>query len=197
MSVPAPNMAPHRRAARAARPEDGRPPDERGYLRLGSPPAARHKNGRDETSWSQTARWARARCLACPASTGPGGVGFEDEGHSGSTPGPPALERCGNLAAQVRGRGAGRHFHPDRPGPAKFACPALLLEEFAPPGVRLGVRKGPAVTAPKTKLLDPFPGHVRRVREAQLAESLNRRGQGPLSRCVSGQRPVGAAPPFG
>jgi len=87
----------------------------------------------------------------------PEGWVFEDEGHSGATLVRPALERLRDLAAQGL-VDVVLVWSPDRLA-RKFACQALLVEEFARAGVRTEfVKNGPRGDSPGDQLLIQFQG---------------------------------------
>ena len=124
------------------------------YARVSS---ARQK--KDETIGSQTAalrEHAEQARLDVPEDWV-----FEDEGHSGATLVRPALETLRDLAAQGC-LDVVLCYSPDRLA-RKFACQALLLEEFARAGVRVEFVKGPRGDTPEPAA-GPVPGHLRRVR---------------------------------
>src|SRR5271157_2979275 len=73
---------------------------------------------------------------------------FCDEGHSGATLVRPALEALRDLAAQGC-VDVVLVYSPDRLA-RKFAYQALLIEEFARAGVRVGSSTARAATAPRT-----------------------------------------------
>ena len=117
---------------------------------------------------------------------------FEDEGHSGATLVRPALEALRDLAAQgcldvVLG------YSPDRLA-RKFACQALLLEEFARAGVRVEFVKGPRGETPEDQLLVQFQGIFAEYEKAQLAERYRR---GKAHRARTGSVNVLSGAPFG
>ena len=98
------------------------------YARVSS---ARQK--KDQTIGSQTAALREhARQLGADL---PEEWVFEDEGHSGATLIRPALEALRDLAAQGC-IDVVLVYSPDRLA-RKFACQALLIEEFARAGVRV------------------------------------------------------------
>ena len=86
---------------------------------------------------------------------------FCDEGHSGATLVRPALEALRDLAAQGC-LDVVLCYSPDRLA-RKFACQALLVEEFARAGVRVEfVKNGPRGDSPEDQLLVQFQGITRR-----------------------------------
>jgi site-specific DNA recombinase len=155
------------------------------YARVSS---ARQK--KDETIGSQTAalrEHAAQAGLEVPAEWV-----FEDEGHSGATLVRPALEALRDLAAQGC-VDAVLCYSPDRLA-RKFACQALLLEEFARAGVRVEFVKGPRGDSPEDQLLIQFQGMFAEYEKAQLMERC-RRGKAHRARCGSVNVLGGA--PFG
>ena len=119
------------------------------YARVSS---ARQK--KDETIGSQTA--ALREHAAQARLDVPQDWVFEDEGHSGATLVRPALEALRDLAAQGC-VDVVLVYSPDRLA-RKFACQALLLEEFARAGVRVEFVKGPRGDSPEDQLLIQFQG---------------------------------------
>ena len=97
---------------------------------------------------------------------------FQDEGHSGATLVRPALEALRDLAAQGC-LDVVLVYSPDRLA-RKFACQALLLEEFARAGVRVEFVKGPRGDTPEDQLLVQFQGIFAEYEKAQLAEGYRR-----------------------
>jgi Site-specific recombinases, DNA invertase Pin homologs len=171
------------RQARIVRPgQEGRPPVTSAaiYARVSS---ARQK--KDETIGSQTAalrEHAAQSRLDVPAEWI-----FQDEGHSGATLVRPALEALRDLVAQGC-VDVVLVYSPDRLA-RKFACQALLLEEFARAGVRAEFVKGPARRQPRGPAAGPVPGHLRRVRESPAGRTVPAR-QGPPRPHRVGERPV-------
>jgi site-specific DNA recombinase len=155
------------------------------YARVSS---ARQK--KDETIGSQTAalrEHAAQAGLEVPAEWV-----FEDEGHSGATLVRPALEALRDLVAQGC-VDVVLVYSPDRLA-RKFACQALLLEEFARAGVRVEFVKGPRGDTPEDQLLVQFQGMFAEYEKAQLMERY-RRGKAHRARCGSVNVLGGA--PFG
>jgi site-specific DNA recombinase len=118
---------------------------------------------------------------------------FEDEGHSGATLVRPGLEALRDLAAQgcvdvilV--------YSPDRLA-RKFACQALLIEEFARAGARVEfVKNGARGDSPEDQLLVQFQGMFAEYEKAQLAERYRR---GKAYRARAGSVNVLGGAPFG
>src|SRR5712671_3712318 len=130
--------------------KDGRPVTSAAiYARVSS---ARQK--KDETIGSQTQ--ALREHAAQARLDVPQDWVFEDEGHYGATLVRPALEALRDLAAQGCVDVVLVHS-PDRLA-RKFACEALLLEEFARAGVRVEFVKGPRGDSPGRPAADPVPG---------------------------------------
>ena len=119
------------------------------YARVSS---ARQK--KDETIGSQTA--ALREHAAQARLDVPEDWIFEDEGHSGATLVRPALEALRDLVAQGC-VDVVLCYSPDRLA-RKFACQALLLEEFARAGIRVEFVKGPRGDTPEDQLLVQFQG---------------------------------------
>jgi site-specific DNA recombinase len=117
---------------------------------------------------------------------------FEDEGHPGATLVRPALEALRDLVAQGC-VDVVLVYSPDRLA-RKFACQALLLEEFARAGVRAGFVKGQRGDSPEDQLLVQFQGMFAEYEKAQLMERY-RRGKAHRARCGSASVLGGA--PFG
>ena len=149
------------------------------YARVSS---ARQK--KDETIGSQTAALrehaAQARLDVLEERV------FQDEGHSGATLVRPALEALRDLAAQGCVDVVLVHS-PDRLA-RKFACQALLLEEFARAGVRVEFVKGPRGDSPEDQLLVQFQGMFAEYRESPADGALPARQGSPRPLRV-GQRP--------
>jgi site-specific DNA recombinase len=115
---------------------------------------------------------------------------FEDEGHSGATLVRPALEALRDLAAQGY-LDVVLCYSPDRLA-RKFACQALLIEEFARAGVRTEFVNGPRGDSPEDQLLIQFQGMFAEYEKAQLMERYRR---GKAYRARSGSVNVlGGAP---
>jgi site-specific DNA recombinase len=166
--------------------KDGRPVTSAAiYARVSSA-----RQDKDETIGSQTAALrehaAQAR-LEVPAEWI-----FEDEGHPGATLVRPALEALRDLVAQGC-VDVVLVYSPDRLA-RKFACQALLLEEFARAGVRAEFVKGPRGDSPEDQLLIQFQGMFAEYEKAQLAGRY-RRGKAHRARCGSVNVLGGA--PFG
>jgi len=155
------------------------------YARVSS---ARQK--KDETIGSQTA--ALREHAAQARLDVPQEWVFEDEGHSGATLVRPALEALRDLVAQGC-VDVVLVYSPDRLA-RKFACQALLLEEFARAGVRAEFVKGPRGDSPEDQLLVQFQGMFAEYEKAQLMERY-RRGKAHRARCGSVNVLGGA--PFG
>jgi site-specific DNA recombinase len=117
---------------------------------------------------------------------------FEDEGHSGATLVRPALEALRDLAAQGC-LDVVLVYSPDRLA-RKFACQALLLEEFARAGVRVEFVKGPRGDTPEDQLLVQFQGIFAEYEKAQLTERYRR---GKARRARTGSVNVLSGAPFG
>ncbi|MFI5065710.1 MAG: recombinase family protein [Streptosporangiales bacterium] len=117
---------------------------------------------------------------------------FEDEGHSGATLVRPALEALRDLVAQGC-LDVVLVYSPDRLA-RKFACQALLLEEFARAGVRVEFVKGPRGDTPEDQLLVQFQGIFAEYEKAQLAERYRR---GKAHRARTGSVNVLSGAPFG
>ena len=117
---------------------------------------------------------------------------FEDEGHSGATLVRPALEALRDLVAQGC-VDVVLCYSPDRLA-RKFACQALLIEEFARAGVRVEFVKGPRGDSPEDQLMVQFQGMFAEYEKAQLMERY-RRGKTHRARCGSVNVLGGA--PFG
>jgi site-specific DNA recombinase len=117
---------------------------------------------------------------------------FEDEGHSGATLVRPALERLRDVVA-----GAGVDvvlvYSPDRLA-RKFACQALLIEEFARAGTKVEFIKGPRGDSPEDQLMVQFQGMFAEYEKAQLMERYRR---GKAFRARSGSVNVLGGAPFG
>ena len=155
------------------------------YARVSS---ARQK--KDETIGSQTAalrEHAEQARLDVPEEWV-----FQDEGHSGATLVRPALEALRDLAAQGC-LDVVLVYSPDRLA-RKFACQALLLEEFARAGVRVEFVKGPRGDTPEDQLLVQFQGIFAEYEKAQLAERYRR---GKTHRARTGSVNVLSGAPFG
>ena len=155
------------------------------YARVSS---ARQK--KDETIGSQTA--ALREHAAQARLDVPGEWVFEDEGHSGATLVRPALEALRDLVAQGC-VDVVLVYSPDRLA-RKFACQALLLEEFARAGVRAEFVKGPRGDTPEDQLLVQFQGIFAEYEKAQLAERYRR---GKAHRARTGSVNVLSGAPFG
>ena len=155
------------------------------YARVSS---ARQK--KDQTIGSQTAA-LRAHAGQLGAELPEEWV-FEDEGHSGATLVRPALEALRDLAAQGC-VDVVLCYSPDRLA-RKFACQALLIEEFARAGVRVEFIKGPRGDSPEDQLMVQFQGMFAEYEKAQLMERY-RRGKAHRARCGSVNVLGGA--PFG
>jgi DNA invertase Pin-like site-specific DNA recombinase len=98
---------------------------------------------------------------------------FEDEGHSGATLVRPGLEAPRDLAAQGC-LDVVLCYSPDRLA-RKFACQALLIEEFARAGVRVEfIKNGPRGDSPEDQLLVQFQGMFAEYEKAQLMERYRR-----------------------
>src|SRR5258708_6821373 len=153
---------PSRRPAR----EDGRPLASAPiYPRGSSPPPPQDATlGAHTPALRQHAAQAR---LDVPAERV-----FEDEGHSGRDAGPPAPEALRDLAAQGC-LDVVLCYSPDRLA-RKFACQALLLEEFARAGVRVEFVRGPRGDSPEDQLLVQFQGMFAEYEKAQLMERYRR-----------------------
>ena len=155
------------------------------YARVSS---ARQK--KDQTIGSQTqALRAHARQLGLEV---PQDWIFEDEGHSGATLLRPALERLRDLAAQGC-VDVVLCYSPDRLA-RKFACQALLIEEFNRAGVRVEFASGPRGDSPEDQLLVQFQGMFAEYEKAQLMERYRR---GKAYRARSGSVNVLGGAPFG
>jgi site-specific DNA recombinase len=109
---------------------------------------------KDETTGSQT-RALRDHAAQNQLDVPPEWV-LGDEGHSGATLVRPGLEALRDLAAQGC-LDMVLVYSPDRLA-RKFACQALLLEEFARAGVRAEFVKGPRGGTPEDQLLVRFQG---------------------------------------
>ena len=155
------------------------------YARVSS---ARQK--KDETIGSQTA--ALREHAAQARLDVPEEWVFEDEGHSGATLVRPALEALRDLVAQGC-VDVVLVYSPDRLA-RKFACQALLLEEFARAGVRAEFIKGPRGDSPEDQLLVQFQGMFAEYEKAQLAERYRR---GKAYRARTGSVNVLSGAPFG
>jgi site-specific DNA recombinase len=150
--------------------------------------SARQK--KDQTIGSQTAalrEHAAQNRLDVPAEWV-----FEDEGHSGATLVRPALEALRDLAAQGC-VDVVLCYSPDRLA-RKFACQALLIEEFARAGVRTEFVNGPRGDSPEDQLLIQFQGMFAEYEKAQLMERYRR---GKAYRARSGSVNVLGGAPFG
>ena len=145
---------------------------------------------KDETIGSQTA--ALREHAAQARLDVPGDWVFEDEGHSGATLVRPALEALRDLAAQGC-VDVVLVYSPDRLA-RKFACQALLLEEFARAGVRVEFVKGPRGDTPEDQLLVQFQGIFAEYEKAQLAGRYRR---GKAHRARTGSVNVLSGAPFG
>ncbi len=117
---------------------------------------------------------------------------FEDEGHSGATLVRPALEALRDLAAQGC-VDVVLCYSPDRLA-RKFACQALLIEEFTRSGVRVEFVKGPRGDTPEDQLMVQFQGMFAEYEKAQLAERYRR---GKAYRARTGSVNVLGGAPFG
>jgi len=156
------------------------------YARVSS---ARQK--KDETIGSQTAA-LRAHAADNRLEVPEEWV-FEDEGHSGATLVRPGLEALRDLAAQGC-LDVVLVWSPDRLA-RKFACQALLLEEFARAGVRVEfVKNGPRGDSPEDQLLVQFQGMFAEYEKAQLMERYRR---GKAHRARTGSVNVLSGAPFG
>ena len=89
---------------------------------------------------------------------------FEDDGHSGATPGPPGAGAAARPGLPGPGRRACWCYSPDRLA-RKYAYQALLIEEFAKAGTRVMFVKGPRGDSPEDAAAGAVPGHDRRVRD--------------------------------
>src|SRR6266581_2884043 len=155
------------------------------YARVSS---ARQK--KDQTIGSQTAA-LRAHAGQLGAELPEEWV-FEDEGHSGATLVRPALEALRDLAAQGC-VDVVLCYSPDRLA-RKFACQALLVEEFARAGVRVEFIKGPRGDSPEDQLLVQFQGMFAEYEKAQILERYRR---GKAHRARAGSVNVLSGAPFG
>ena len=156
------------------------------YARVSS---ARQK--KDETIGSQTAA-LREHAAGSGLEVPPEWV-FEDEGHSGATLVRPGLEALRDLAAQGC-LDVVLVWSPDRLA-RKFACQALLLEEFARAGVRVEfVKNGARGDSPEDQLLVQFQGMFAEYEKAQLMERYRR---GKAHRARTGSVNVLSGAPFG
>jgi DNA invertase Pin-like site-specific DNA recombinase len=118
---------------------------------------------------------------------------FEDEGHSGATLVRPALEALRDLAAQGC-LDVVLVYSPDRLA-RKFACQALLIEEFARAGVGVEfVTNGARGDSPEDQLLVQFQGMFAEYEKAQLMERYRR---GKAHRARAGSVNVLGGAPFG
>ena len=118
---------------------------------------------------------------------------FEDEGHSGATLVRPGLEALRDLAAQGC-LDVILCYSPDRLA-RKFACQALLIEEFARAGVRVEfVKNGTRGDSPEDQLLVQFQGMFAEYEKAQIMERYRR---GKAHRAKSGSINVLGGAPFG
>jgi site-specific DNA recombinase len=118
---------------------------------------------------------------------------FEDEGHSGATLVRPGLEALRDLAAQGC-LDVVLCYSPDRLA-RKFACQALLIEEFARAGVRVEfIKNGPRGDSPEDQLLVQFQGMFAGYEKAQLMERYRR---GKAHRARIGSVNVLSGAPFG
>jgi site-specific DNA recombinase len=123
----------------------------------------------------------------------PGEWVFEDEGHSGATLVRPGLEALRDLAAQGC-LDVVLVYSPDRLA-RKFACQALLIEEFARSGVRVDfVTNGARGDSPEDQLLVQFQGMFAEYEKAQLMERYRR---GKAHRARTGPVNVLSGAPFG
>ena len=155
------------------------------YARVSS---ARQK--KDQTIGSQTAALREhARQLGAEL---PEEWVFEDEGHSGATLVRPALEALRDLAAQGC-IDVVLVYSPDRLA-RKFACQALLIEEFARAGVRVEFVRGPRGDSPEDQLMVQFQGMFAEYEKAQLMERYRR---GKAYRARTGSVNVLSGAPFG
>ena len=155
------------------------------YARVSS---ARQK--KDQTIGSQTAALREhARQLGADL---PEEWVFEDEGHSGATLVRPALEALRDLAAQGC-IDVVLCYSPDRLA-RKFACQALLIEEFARAGVRVEFVRGPRGDTPEDQLMVQFQGMFAEYEKAQLMERYRR---GKAHRARTGSVNVLSGAPFG
>jgi site-specific DNA recombinase len=155
------------------------------YARVSS---ARQK--KDQTIGSQTAAlrdYARQLGAELPEEWV-----FEDEGHSGATLVRPALEALRDLAAQGC-VDVVLCYSPDRLA-RKFACQALLIEEFARAGVRVEFVRGPRGDSPEDQLMVQFQGMFAEYEKAQLMERYRR---GKAYRARTGSVNVLSGAPFG
>src|SRR5260370_34187974 len=84
-------------------------------------------------------------------------------------------------------------YSPDRLA-RKFACQALLLEEFARAGVRVEFVRGPRGDSPEDQLLIQFQGMFAEYEKAQLMERYRR---GKAWRAKAGSVNVLSGAPFG
>ena len=156
------------------------------YARVSS---ARQK--KDQTIASQTA--ALREHAAQSRLEVPGEWVFEDEGHSGSTLVRPGLEALRDLAAQGC-LDVVLCYSPDRLA-RKFACQALLIEEFSRAGVRVEfVKNGTRGDSPEDQLLVQFQGMFAEYEKAQLMERYRR---GKAHRARTGSVNVLSGAPFG
>jgi site-specific DNA recombinase len=117
---------------------------------------------------------------------------FCDEGHSGATLVRPALEALRDLAAQGC-VDVVLCYSPDRLA-RKFACQALLIEEFNRAGVRVEFVNGPRGDSPEDQLLVQFQGMFAEYEKAQLMERYRR---GKAYRARAGSVNVLGGAPFG
>ena len=117
---------------------------------------------------------------------------FCDEGHSGATLVRPALEALRDLAAQGC-IDVVLCYSPDRLA-RKFACQALLIEEFARCGTRVEFVNGPRGDSPEDQLLVQFQGMFAEYEKAQLMERYRR---GKAWRARTGSVNVLSGAPFG
>ena len=117
---------------------------------------------------------------------------FEDEGYSGATLARPGLERLRDLAAEGRLDLVLVHS-PDRLS-RRYACQALLLEEFSRKGVEVVFLKGAAEQTPEGQLLVHFQGIIAEYERAQIAERCRR---GKRHRAKAGCVNVLSAAPYG
>jgi DNA invertase Pin-like site-specific DNA recombinase len=120
-------------------------------------------------------------------------VGVQDEGHSGATLVRPGLEALRDLAAQGC-LDVVLVYSPDRLA-RKFACQALLIEEFTRSGVRVEfVKNGARSDSPEDQLLVQFQGMFAEYEKAQLMERYRR---GKAHRARTGSVNVLSGAPFG
>ena len=136
------------------------------------------------------------RCVSSPPSAGLVIVEelvFYDEGFSGATLTPPALERLRDRAAEGAFEVLLCHA-PDRLA-RRYAYQVLLLEEFARAGIEVVfARGGEHSGSPEDELLRQFQGMIAEYERAQIRERTRR---GKLHRARTGHQAVMAGAPYG